>query len=503
MDPISGIAVEVPDQIERGEAARLFPVLSESSREGRATSVLLATLTVVDTLADALFRRLGRPIGKRTKINCFTEVVLKSDPSFRPDGLIVIDSGRETWSALVECKVGKAKIEAEQLENYVRKARENEIDCVITISNELVADPSRPPTLIDGRLTKTVSHFHYSWLAIRSEAEIAYTQALVSDPEKRYILAELIRFLSHPSAGVEGFSQMPAIWPELIAEAAAGHFPKKSDLRLAEIADAWLQEEKELSLILSRLVSRRCVSRSERKLRREGYDPADEILNELSDRHVLATEFTVPDAASEIVVRADLRSKSTRIGMTLRAPEDRKRPEARLNWLLGQVKNADPINVEVVAHWPGRAKATFANLAALREEPRLIAEQSSGATPYAFEVVLRCHTPNSFAARRRFLVDLEDAIQAFYTNLGRHLTPWAPKAPSPAEKTAAEQIEEESVIDPDRLTSIEHSLSLVLKSLGPANAASEPDTAQTETPSAEVDGATHSSGETESKSPSG
>jgi hypothetical protein len=227
-------------------------VLSETSREGRAASVFLSSLSVIDTLADALLRRLGRPIGTRTKIQCFTEVVLKSDPQFRPDGLIIIDSGQQTWSALVECKIGKAIIETEQLEHYVKKARENDIDCVITISNELVPDPRRPPTAVDGRLTKAVGHFHYSWLAIRSEAEIAYAQQLVLDPEKNFILAELIRFLSHPSAGVEGFVQMPSVWPDVINEIGAGRNPKKSDIRLSEIADAWLQQEKELSLILSR-----------------------------------------------------------------------------------------------------------------------------------------------------------------------------------------------------------------------------------------------------------
>jgi hypothetical protein len=125
VEPLSGIAVDIPPNVQRGEAARLFPVLSDNSKEGRAVSVFLSSLSVVDTLADALLRRLGRPIGTRTKINCFTEVVLKSDPQFRPDGLIVIDTGRETWSALVECKIGKAIIDAEQLEHYVKKgARE-------------------------------------------------------------------------------------------------------------------------------------------------------------------------------------------------------------------------------------------------------------------------------------------------------------------------------------------------------------------------------------------
>jgi hypothetical protein len=464
MEPLAGIAVEIPKNVQRGEAARLFPVLSETSREGRAASVFLSSLTVVDTLADALLRRLGRPIGARTKINCFTEVVLKSDPQFRPEGLIVIDTGRETWSALVECKIGRAIIDAEQLEHYVRKARENEIDCVITISNELVPDPRRPPTPLDGRLTKTVGHFHYSWLAIRSEAEIAYTQSLVTDPEKNFILAELIRFLSHPSAGVEGFDQMPAVWPEVISEIGAGRAPKKSDPRLSEIADAWLQQEKELSLIVSRLVSRRCSSRSERKLRRGSYDPHGEILGELATEQSLVTDFMIPDAASTIDVRADLKSKSSRVSMRLDAPEDRKRPEARLNWLLGQLKTADAKGIEIVAYWPNRAKSTYGTLEALREDPKKIIEDNAGLTPSAFEIAQSCHTAGSFAGRKRFILELQTSVQDFYSNVGRLLSAWAPKPPPPEDKTAAARIEEGSVIDPARLTEMEESLARVVQS---------------------------------------
>ena len=474
MDPISGISVDIPDNVQRGESARLFPVLSESSREGRAASVFLATLSVVDTLADALLRRLGRPIGKRAKIKCYTEVVLKSDPRFRPDGLIVIDSGRDTWSALVECKIGKARIEPDQLENYVKKARESRIDCVITISNELVADPRRPPTAVDGHLTKSVGHFHYSWLAIRSEAEIAYTQSLVSDPEKKFILAEFIRFLSHGSAGVEGFTQMPAVWPDIVAEFSAGRPPSRRDPRLLEIADAWLQQEKELTLILSRLVNRRCTSRSERKLRRDDYDPANEILDDLADGQSLIGAFAVPDAAADIDVKADLRGRSTRISMTLQAPTDRKKPETRMNWLLSQLKNVDPKGVEIVVHWPGRLKPTFGQLADLREDPKRALEPNREHTPYAFEVSQSCHnTPAAFVGRRRFIQDLEAAIQGFYGEIGSRLTAWAPKPPAPAEQSAADRIEADTKIDPERRSAIEKSPAKVMESPGSPSVALE------------------------------
>ena len=58
-------------------------------------------------------------------------------------------------------------------------------------------------------------------------------------------------------------------------------------------------------------------------------------------------------------------------------------------------------------------------------------------SPYAFEVVQSCHTPASFVGRRRFIQEVEQAVQGFYWNIGRHLSAWTPKPPAPSEKTPA------------------------------------------------------------------
>jgi hypothetical protein len=65
-------------------------------------------------------------------------------------------------------------------------------------------------------------------------------------------------------------------------------------------------------------------------------------------------------------------------------------------------------------------------------------------------------------------------VQEFYGNIGRRLTTWTPKAPTPAEKTPAVQIEEISVIDPDRLSTVEKSLAMVLSSLSTGSQPVEP-----------------------------
>ena len=105
----------LPDFLERGEPARLIPIVSEGSKEQRAVSVLLATMQAVGEFGRALVGGLGGPSGKSSKIHCYTEVILKApdgSPKLRPDGLIVVEQGGKRWSALVEAKIGKAELDA-------------------------------------------------------------------------------------------------------------------------------------------------------------------------------------------------------------------------------------------------------------------------------------------------------------------------------------------------------------------------------------------------------
>lgn len=59
--------------LKQGEPARLFPVLSDSSRENRITSVFLALLPIVPQLSQIVFGAASVPLARRAKIACFTE----------------------------------------------------------------------------------------------------------------------------------------------------------------------------------------------------------------------------------------------------------------------------------------------------------------------------------------------------------------------------------------------------------------------------------------------
>ncbi len=122
--------------VASGERARLFPVLSESSKEGRATSIFLSCLAASPDLAASLFGTIGRRVGVRTQIEVYTEVGNAGKPELRPDGLILLRTGNSTWSALLEAKVGSSDLEQSQIEVYLDLARTHKVDAVITVSNQ-------------------------------------------------------------------------------------------------------------------------------------------------------------------------------------------------------------------------------------------------------------------------------------------------------------------------------------------------------------------------------
>ena len=147
--------------LQAGQIARLIPSVTESKREERATSSLLATLMVVPAFAQEVLGEVGAPTGKRAKVRCYTEVAFrtKDQRKPRPDGLIVVTVGSREWSAFVESKVGTAELKKEQIEEYLNLAKDLGIDAVITVSNQFAPLPTHHPLPISKQKTRSVAVF--------------------------------------------------------------------------------------------------------------------------------------------------------------------------------------------------------------------------------------------------------------------------------------------------------------------------------------------------------
>lgn len=433
-----------PSFLAQGEAARLFPVLATTSKEGRTTSIVLACISKIEEFGAALLGSVGKRVGKRSKIETFTEVVFKDEKvniKDRPDGLIVLRSGANEWRALIEAKVGNAEIGAEQVEKYRELAREHGVDCVITISNQFATLPEHHPVEHVRRSRSKIPVFHWSWMSILTTTDILLNQDSVSDEDQRLLLNELRRFLTHESAGVKGFDRMPPEWSEINRLiSAGGKIPAKSQEALA-VVDAWHQETRDLSLILSRQTETVVQERLPKKHRNDPAQRRKDDMLSLREDAQLRSVMEIPDAAAPVEVVADIARRTIDIGMTLRSPEDRVSSKARVNWLLRQIRSESTDEVYVRLTWPGRSETTQFSLKELIADPSICEKDKNGLQVTRFHVFIARRLGAKFTQQTNFIKELEDVVPEFYREIGQNLQEWRKTAPKiKEERSSAENV---------------------------------------------------------------
>src|SRR3546814_19808876 len=74
--------------------------------------------------------------------------------------------------------------------------------------------------------------------------------------EQRYILAEMVRYFSHPAVGVSTFDRMNSEWKDVNAQVQAGAKLSKSAPAVENTVAAWHQEGRDTCLLLSRKIGR-------------------------------------------------------------------------------------------------------------------------------------------------------------------------------------------------------------------------------------------------------
>lgn len=424
--------MEKPEYLSQGEVARLFPVLATTSKEGRTTSIVLSCLAKVDEFGKSLLGAIGQKIGVRSQLETYTEVVFKgqqTNTNDRPDGLITIKTGSREWRALVEAKVGSNGLDADQIERYRALAKDKEIDCVITISNQFATLPTNHPMIEVRKSRSKIPVFHWSWMFILTSADLLLNNEKIGDQDQAFLLNELRRFLTHESAGVKGFDRMPAEWSSLNKlVSAGGNIPARSD-EASAVLDAWHQETKDLSLILTRQTE---TLVSEKLVRKHLRDPALRHKDELSglrEKNQLIASLEIPDAAAPIEIVADLSRRTIDVGMTMRAPEDRVSSKARMNWVLRQIKSEKTDDLFVRCNWPGSSEATQASYAELKAGSEIWEEGKSGLQVLSFHIFYAKRLGARFTQQANFITDLEMPVPAFYREIGQGLAAWRKSAP--------------------------------------------------------------------------
>lgn len=425
--------LELPEFLEQGEYARLIPVVADTSREQRITSAVMAAFMSVEEYGRDMLQMVGAPATKTSKITCCTEVVFKKlqeeQQKFRPDGLITVKAGAKTWTAIVEAKIGGAELNKEQIEAYLDLAKIHKVNAVITISNQFAAIPTHHPVQVNKQKVRSVSLYHWSWTAILSEAILLADHKGVSDPDQAYILRELIRYLKHPSSKVASFSRMSADWKELCTAVQQDMTLSKSNAFVIDSVKDWHQLVRYISLKMSLAVGKTVsvvMTRTQEK------DPNIRLQDDISyliANNRFESNFIVPNAAARIKFIADIKSRTFHVGMRLKAPTDKSRSTALVNWALRQMAKCEDQDLIIRAIWPGRVSDTGASLGQLRENPKLLIGSNPALMPVAFDFVRVIDIAGRFRGASTFVESAVKVVPEFYGDIGQYLRAWIPAAP--------------------------------------------------------------------------
>lgn len=448
----------LPDAVESAKPATLFPLLKASEQEGRATSILLSVLKIVPPFAEHLLSFCGAPVGKRSKLQCFTEVVpkkqIETDTSIRrpksrtagklrPDGLITCESSSKKWSAFVEAKVAGNYLDPDQVKAYLKLAALNGVDTVITISSELTIHPSQNPVVAPKDVPKGVSLFHFSWLSLVTHASVLNNKKGIADLEQRLVMKDLRRFIASEDSKLIGAMTMSSSWADLVKSFHEQvNVPSGSGL-LEDVADDWLELERYLELSFCSFLGEEVRISRERKFAADSLAYRQKVLQGLIADKQLKLDLSVPNAAGPLHLTVDLYAKSLLISMRVDVQQD-CRPKTSVTWFLNQLKPLNvPEDLVLKGYTPRFRTSSDAKYGEVLEDPSsLLADRSLN--PRSIEVVYSLPDATKVITKpKQFAEFVRVQLEEFYKELGQHLVRYTPPAPKPVKRDDVETEDDE------------------------------------------------------------
>ena len=414
------------------QRARLIPtsgIGSEREAEQRATSALLAVVSIVRDFSNALLAPLGASRAKKATVETFTEVEisLPGGSKVRPDGLIRVSWGSAIWTALVEVKTGDSELDTDQLNNYLLAAREIGAEKVISISNELGIAGAHPTPDLNVRSNSKVTIDHISWTELLAQAIQCRVHAGVDDPEQAWILGELIRYLEHPSSGALAMNDMGPSWVK-VRDGAKESTLRRSDEGVQDVAGKWGQLTQFIAIRLQSNTGadiRRVLPRNQR-------DPKARISHlsgSLVDDGLLSDRIRIAGAVGDIELTADLRARRLVASLDVPAPGDKK-GKGSVTWLTRQIASTASPNLEIDAFAPHARTPVTSTLRSALEDPYCLVPEANDIS--RFRLTYRTEMGQSRKAGGKnpgFIDSVVGVVERLYGDVAQHITPWVPSAP--------------------------------------------------------------------------
>ncbi len=439
------------DELLSGNEVRLFPchhISTDQEAELRATASLLAVARAVTEFGRAIVSIAGGPVGK---LSCYTEVPFKvqtgaTSREERPDGVFRVKKGKTGWTALVEVKVGDNSLKQDQFDCYHTLAGDQDIDALITISNQSALANGLPPELTFNsfRLRK-VPVFHLSWERLLSEAQLLRRDNRVADADQQWMLEEWIRYVADPQSRIIEPPQMGEHWNKVLLFAHEGNLGacKSELLDVVQRWDAFLRK------VALRLRARLGAGVKLKTSKPEQNDYGKYIKN-LHDAAIKKGELSgvlrIPDAAGDLSVVVLLAARSVQYSIEVKAPMEGK-AITRIKWMLRQLNSEDvPGDLVFQIDW-GWGLCSQAQIGDLKKEgvDRLLWDNNgqslSKASPRSFSlkwtIGLRKGKARSTAP---VLEGIDRGVEDFYRSVVEGLRPYVRKVPQlPKEEPRKEE----------------------------------------------------------------
>ena len=414
---------------------RLIPQL-KTKDELALTSIFLSSLRLIKEYRDKIFKEIKLTIAGKSyffKEMCFSDIDEKS----RIDGVIItVVSKKIKDIVFLEVKNGTNKLEKEQIERYIDVAKKIGSKSLFTISNKFVETPSDFPLNIDGNKKKKFNLYHFSWTYLETLAQLLLFEndENIDDEDQVELMKEVLHFLTHPKSGTNGYHQMNDGWRDLHTSVKTNDKLKPEDLSSAILS--WNEEEKDMSLLLSRSLGVLVKIK-----------PIKNIAKSLEKNRIVKSRLEIKDAVSDLEITADFTRETVRMEVSVRPPGE-SGSIAKITWIKKLIESCNKKNVELFSNfekeiwidsdikfYKDSIKTQFINIDSLYEDEVIKQKKEI----MGFKVVLIKDFKNNFGSKKLFVSIIEKMLLEFYEGIIQHLKNAPKKAPKLQQEVVKQQ----------------------------------------------------------------